>query len=423
MVARLQAQGYVANVPFLLRASGALDRDILADALQFVVDRHEILRSAFVIAGKTLMQAAPDPFPVHLAFRDLADRESPIAAAQADCAVACRTPFLLDRPCRLVVTVYRLGPDDHLIASVVDHLSADGMSLGILGMEWRSFYQAIEGGAPLQLAPVAPQYRAFAERQRDWLTSSDAEDQRRWWSEYLRGHEPAGSSANEGVRPATSLEFSLAYEVGRAVSRLCTRYKLTPFMVVLAAYAVLLAGLQHHRDVIVATVRANRRDPATAGMVGNLANLVPIRVSVDAASTSREFLPAVGRLCRETYAHDTLPFLEIADAASRRLRMAPAALARYAINFVPFPGEPDIWSPDLRVSQQWGLLEPRPQSTGIASLFVRQQGMRFGGTLIADPAALSRSWIHAFAARLAATIVGLTDPRRSIRDLISAAAD
>jgi hypothetical protein len=423
MVARLQAQGYVANVPFLLRASGKLEFEILSDALQLVVDRHEVLRSALIIAGKTLLQGAPEPFPVRLAFRDLADRESPIAAAQADCAVACRTPFPLDVPCRLVVTVYRLGVDDHLIASVFDHLAADGMSLGILGMEWRTGYQAIEGGSPLQLAPVAPQYRVFAERQREWLKSPEAEGLRSWWAECLRGHEPADSSANDGVRPATSLEFSLAYEVGRAVSRLCTRYKLTPFMVVLAAYAVLLAGLEENGDVIVATVRANRRDPATAGMVGNLANLIPIRVTVQGEGTSREFLPAVGRLCRETYAHDTLPFLEIAETASRRLQMAPAWLARYAINFVPFPGEPDIWSPDLRVSQQWGLLEPRPLSTGIASLFVRQQGMRFGGTLIADPAVLSRSWINAFAARLAATIVRLTEPRRSVRELIAAVSD
>jgi hypothetical protein len=182
-----------------------------------------------------------------------------------------------------------------------------------------------------------------------------------------------------------------------------------------------LAGLEGRDDILIATVRANRRDPATAGMVGNLANLIPIRLRVGQDSSGEDFLMAVGRLCREIYVWDALPFLEIAEAASRRLHLAPVALARYAINFVPFPGTPEIWSPDLRMSQQWGLVDGRPLSTGIASLFIRQQGMRFGGTLIADPAAVSEGWMHAFAAHLAATILGLaTAPRRSIRELISA---
>jgi hypothetical protein len=192
-------------------------------------------------------------------------------------------------------------------------------------------------------------------------------------------------------------------------------------MVVLAAYVIVLAGLECETDIVIATVRANRCDDATQGLVGNVANLIPIRVGFQKTDTAKEFLSAVRTLVRETYVWDTLPFLDIANLASRRLDISPAALARYAINFVPFPGAPDIWSPELRVSQQWGLLEARPLSTGIASLFIRQQGMRFGGTLIADPVTVPTRWMHAFATYLAASILRLAEaPQCSLSELICA---
>jgi hypothetical protein len=162
MVARLQAQGYVANLPLLLRASGALDLDILADALQIVLDRHEILRSLFAVVGSTLMQGAPSPCPADLKFRNLAEDEDPVTAARAACAELCRMPFALDTARRLVVAAFRLGERDHMIAACADHLAADGMSLGTLGMEWRASYQSIEWGVPPQLLMNPPQYRTFS---------------------------------------------------------------------------------------------------------------------------------------------------------------------------------------------------------------------------------------------------------------------
>jgi hypothetical protein len=421
MVARLKAHGYIANVPFLLRAVGKLDFEILREALQLVVDRHEILRSPFAVQGGVLVQHAPEPYRLRLCFQDLSAVPDPIGGAKKDIAAGCRRSFELDTPGRLSVDVYRLAPDDHLIAIIIDHLAADGMSLGILGAEWRGLYQSLEARAPFAVPLEVPQYRAFMEWQRAWLAGADAEAQRGWWASQLSGmKERPPNTDGAGFRPAKTIELSR--EGGRRLSRLCVRHRLTPFMAMLAAYALLLAALTGDDDLLIATVRANRRHETARGTIGHFANLIPLRLMLDRTVTGEAFLRAVGEACRASYARDALPFLDVAEVASGRLGIPAAALAQYAINFMSFPEGPVAWSADMRVAQMWGLVDPAPLATGRLSLFVCQQTTRIGGTLIFDPAAVDDGWARSFASRLETILANLAlSPHLSLQELLSVA--
>jgi hypothetical protein len=418
MVAGLQAKGYVANIPFLLRARGELRIDMLQDALQIIVDRHAVLRARFSQRGDALVYTPVPGVGIGLPVTDLTAAADPLSAALRELVEDGQRPFAFGDLPRLRARVFRLGADDHLVAIIFDHLAADGVSLGVVAAEWRSLYQAIVAGLPFEFPPIAPQYQEFALWQQAWLKSEEARQQRQAWLAAL-----AGFPARDGAATpyfADILSFELQRDIARRLSAACVRYRIKPFVAMLVSQALLLSAATGERDLIIATVRANRRRPGTAAMVGHFANLIPLPIRVDPGRGLGHLIRDAAASCAAAYARDEVPFLDIAAAAWHQRKLPAARLAEFTINFVPFPGAPVLWGNALRMEQIWGLYAKRPLATSRLTLFVRQQGSEFGGTLIYDRRSIDPEWAVAFSARLSRVITGLADRSvPTVADLLS----
>ena len=324
--------GFRADLPEPIHAKrpySTFDQTYRLEGEMLVVDRHEILRSPFGLVDGVLVQYGPEPCEVGLRAADVSGASDPLAAAKSAASASCREAFDLAVPLRLRLTAYRLSAQDHVIVVIIDHLAADGMSLAEIGNAWRSFYQAIGAGTPFTAPAIMPQYRAFAAWQRDWLLSPDAETERGWWADQLRGYARAERAPDLHTGPfaARTIDFVLDKRTTARVSRLCVGHRLTPFMVILSAYALLLAALSGEDEILVATVRGNRRRPEARSAVGQFANLIPLLIILNCAQTADAYLRLTGETCRASYAHDALPFLDIAGVAWKRLGIAPNALA------------------------------------------------------------------------------------------------
>jgi len=421
MVARLQAKGFVSNVPLLLRATGQLRPDVLREALQLVVDRHAILRSVFEGSGDTLMQVPVEGVGVGPVFTaDMSCVADPLAAALDDVSADGRRPFDMAESLRVRTGLFRLGPDDHLVSLLIDHLAADGLSLGIITAEWRSFYQALVAGTPFEIPAIAPQYQDFALWQRAWLKGTEAEQLRSAWLADLDGLDPQTTVAAATPYAAQLLPFQLDASAARHLSALCVRHRIKPFVGVLACYALLLTVAAGAYDLIIATVRANRRRPDSAGMVGHFANLVPLRTRIHRGWTVEKLLSDLSAISTAAYARDGLPFLDLA-ATTWRARGIPASqLAEFAINFVPFADQPVAWGAELRMEQIWGQFGDRPLATGRVTLFVRYQQSGLGGTLMYDPRTIDSAWANRFPEMFGTVLNRLADlTPRAIAELLA----
>ncbi len=85
--------------------------------------------------------------PVPLTIEDFSDRPDAEAAALEMAVAAARRPFDLatELPVRLVVA--KVAPERALVLILVDHIAADGWSVGILASELLQFYDAAEAAA------------------------------------------------------------------------------------------------------------------------------------------------------------------------------------------------------------------------------------------------------------------------------------
>src|SRR5690606_24767748 len=106
-----------------------------------------------------------------------------------------------------------------------------------------------------------------------------------YWTRTLGGAAPVLDLApdrSRGTRDGATgrVQFSVPVELHAAVDKLARAHDVTPFMVVHAAFATLLATLGATDDVVVGTPVSGRTDAALHDMVGMFVGTIPLRLRV-----------------------------------------------------------------------------------------------------------------------------------------------
>ena len=321
------------NLPCLVRRyRGALDVAALRWALAELVRRHEPLRSTFAVAGGRPLQVVGD----HGAPLEVVDaREDDVADLLAE---ATQRPFDLVTGPLWEPRLVRLGPDDHLLVVRLHHTVFDDWSVDLFRRELSALYTARLAGAPSPLPEPATTFTAACRRQRARLDGPAGAEERAWWRAELDGAPlavqlpigPGGPGGGEPVRH--DLPPSLAAAVRAAAPRL----RATPFMTVLSAFSVLVAGATGQDDLLLATVVAHRNQSDVEGLVGCFTKKVPLRLRVGGGPTFAELVARTRASLLGSLSHQGLAF----DAAVQEgLGSAAAAHGAVPQVAVVFQGE------------------------------------------------------------------------------------
>ena len=199
----------------------------------------------------------------------------------------------------------------------VHHIVCDGWSLGVLGHELAAVYDAFAAGSPSPLPALPLQYGDFVSWQRQWRTSTLHAAQLTYWQHQLRPPLPVLDLAPDHPQ-STALSFRTArhaVEFPRqlcvALTRLSRQEGSTLFMVLLAAFKMLLHSYTGQEDLWVSTLVANRTRPETEGLIGLFMNALLLRTHLGGNPTFREVLRRVRDTTLAAYAHQEIPFEDL----------------------------------------------------------------------------------------------------------------
>lgn len=250
------------------RLTGLLDTPALHEALRAAVREHEPLRT--VVDPDTMTaRVLPDWVPT-LRQVDLSGL-APAARADAlhDELEQARRPFDLGREAAFRPVLIRLGAEEHVLSLTLHHLHFDGWSYGLLYERLAALY----AGSATAGQQVRPEFGDYAARQ---AAQSDAATTQRdldYWRGVLGGHRPPQICHQLTASEANSV--SAAYTVDAATARgldsLAAAVALTPFALLQAAFAMVLAAALAHHDLLIAANDANRYLVGTEHLVGYLA--------------------------------------------------------------------------------------------------------------------------------------------------------
>jgi amino acid adenylation domain-containing protein len=338
---RMQPGTSLYNVPAAWRLRGALDCGALAAALSEVVRRHESLRTVFRMAGGEPVQVVLPAAPVALGDTDLSALPQAVCEARAAGRLreSARAPFDLQHGPLFHAELVKVADDEHLLLLSMHHIVSDGWSLGVLFGEIAALYTAFAAGRLSPLAEPALQYGDYAAWQREHLTGERLERQVAWWSEHLSGAPTLLELPTDRPRPAVQTyrgglhHFRLPAELAEQVDALARHEGATPYMVLLAAFQVLLGKYARQDDVVVGSPITNRGQAELEGLIGFFVNTIAVRGDLSGDPTFRELLGRVRESTLGAYAHQEVPFEKLVEelAPERSLSHNPLFQTFFAV--------------------------------------------------------------------------------------------
>ena len=402
------------NLPVALRLRGALDVAALRDSLAAIVERHEILRTGFIAVDGEPCQRIVDAGAFALPVEDADAASLPLhLAAQS------RRVFDLANGPLFEGRLLRLAADEHVLLLNMHHLVSDGWSLGVLMNELGQGYAArrAHGAAA---APLPMQYADYAAWQH--ARSGGAEHAARvgYWRQALDGAPAVMTLPCDRVRPARQSHGgaaeTVAFGPGLALrlSELARGESASLFMLLLAAFKVLLARLSGQDDLVVGTPVANRPHAALESLIGYFVNIVPLRSRVDDDAPFRELLRGVRDGALAAFAQQELPFDQIVDALNPPRSAAHAPLFQVMFALQNAPAE----LPALAGVEASLVVAPRRHAKFDLSLSLEQTDAGLVGELEYATDLFDAATIRAWLADYAAILAGIAEaPDAAVADL------
>ncbi|MQA25183.1 MAG: amino acid adenylation domain-containing protein, partial [Micromonosporaceae bacterium] len=214
----------------------------------------------------------------------------------------------------------RLGAGDHVLLLTAHHAVSDGWSTGILVDELLACYDSADPpadpSATLPADPLPPpvvQYGDYAAWQRDQRSAGEWEPARAYWRQRLAGVPPLELPTDqprgaEQTFAGGSYDFRLDQRLTERLERFGRGRRATLYMVLLAAYQVLLSRHSGQRDFAVGSPVAGRPLPELERLIGLFVNLLPMRADLAGEPSFGELVDRTRGAALDAWAHQALPF-------------------------------------------------------------------------------------------------------------------
>ncbi|MBV9790245.1 MAG: non-ribosomal peptide synthetase, partial [Chloroflexi bacterium] len=297
---------------------GNLDIEAFQRAWQQTVDRHPILRTAFLWEGlasplQVVRRQARLPWTID-DWRgiDPAEQQSRLQQfVQEDLARG----FDLGKAPLMRLALFQSGDDAYHFVWSQHHILLDGWSLPlVLGEVFRS-YEALAQGRELPLPRPRP-YREYIA----WLQKQDMQQAEAFWRRNLAGFTAATPF---GVDQALAVdadapehgrfETRLPADLSATLQSLARQHGLTLNTVMQGAWALLLSRYSGDDDVVFGTTVSGRPAdlPGVEQMIGIFINTLPVRIQVQPESPVLGWLKQIQTQQAELRQYEYSPLMQV----------------------------------------------------------------------------------------------------------------
>ncbi len=334
---------YIVQSDFILE--GSLNHSAFRRAWQHLIDRHAVLRTAFVWESlETPLQLVHSQVKLSWLqqdWRDLTTIEQRKQLAEflhADLKMG----FDLNRATLMRCALIQVTDEHYHFIWTQHHIIIDGWSSPLLFKEVFAFYKAFCQERQLRLEQPRS-YRNYI----TWLQQQDISETKAFWRVQLKGFTaPTPFRVDKQMARCQKYDyeeqtFSLSKATTEALQSLARQHHLTLNTLVQGAWALLLSRYSRKADIVFGATVSGRSIPLTGveSMVGLFINTLPVRVSI---SEETLLLPWLQQLHAEQVEREQYSFTPLTDIQKWSDVPSKTPLFESIIVFENYPIDSDL---------------------------------------------------------------------------------
>ncbi|WP_312497091.1 non-ribosomal peptide synthetase, partial [Anaerosporobacter sp.] len=302
MIYQINTKSLSYNMPYIMKVTiGNVNTEKLRAALQKLIQRHEILRTVFIMKEGELYQQIKTEEIVEFT-------EITCNTSLKDSIQEFVRPFVLEQLPLIRMQVVTIQLEQYIMLDM-HHIISDGMSAGILFDELFALYEGKE------LAPLRVQYKDYSE----WMNGRDLAMQRNYWKDIFADEIPVLDFPLDYQRPqiqsfgGQEARLKLGKEVREKIIELCKNTNTTEYMVLLASFTVLLSKYSRQEDIVVGSPIAGRTHKDTENMLGMFVNTIALRAKPEKEKRFLDYLKDLKDTVLAANENQEYPFEELVE--------------------------------------------------------------------------------------------------------------
>ncbi len=306
----------VYNIPMVFEMDKALDKEKLKDALLFVVEKHEILRTIIEENEKGISYQSIKVISENLIQEEIYSSKSDVEEKILN---AISYSFQLDKelPIQIKFFMPKKKDDTIVLTIVVHHIAFDGWSVGVFQKEVYHAYQLLVNQKPLTHV-INIQYKDYALWQRNFLQGIRYKKELNYWKGQLDGYNNS-HLATDFSRPleinyeGDAIVALLSKETSQNLKAVAKELNASLYSVLLSGYYLFLSAYSNEQDIVVGSPFANRHYAGTEEMIGFFVNSLALRVQIDFKDTLKAYIKKVNAIVTQGQNNQDIPFEQLVD--------------------------------------------------------------------------------------------------------------
>ncbi|MFJ9977866.1 non-ribosomal peptide synthetase/type I polyketide synthase [Streptomyces cyaneofuscatus] len=313
----LNPDGYAYNIGGAVEVNVALEPDLMFEAVRRLIARHPALRTNFLLEDGQAVQRVSEDTEPDLALFDVQGEEW--ETIHATIVAEYRKPYDLAHDPLVRFRLFKRGHDRWVIMKAVHHIVSDAISTFTFIEELFQVYEALRQGLEPQLPPVEARYLDFFNQQNTFLAGREAAGMLDYWRSHLPAEVPLLDLPTDKPRPAVQTHngasefFVLDAELSARVHALARAHNVTPFMVLLSAYYLLLHRYSGQDHIVVGSPVTGRTRQDFASVYGYFVNPLPLHADLTGDPSVADLLEQVRRTVLGGLDNQEYPFVLLVD--------------------------------------------------------------------------------------------------------------
>jgi iturin family lipopeptide synthetase A len=335
------------NLSTTLRFKGALNKQLLQNALDHVITRHEGLRT-FIDMAVEEQHIVPK-----LAYTITYTNKTGVTEAEKRevekqwITAGSSAKFHIKEVPLFRLAVLELPESEFLLQFTGHHIIIDGWSLVQVLSEISTYYNGFVSGTPVQLAePMS--FRGYADLLSQSLIEPEMAKKRNYWNEKLSAITASLQLPTDFPQPvnksyaAARCTRKFAQPFSSKIKEFSKHKGCTPFMLMISAYSAFLHRYCSTDELIIGMPSSGRNFEGDKEVVGYCANLLPFLSRYNSEQSFLDFLRSAKKELIDCYENQSYPFAKILDDLSQNGNNPRGPLVNVTFNFNPIAEFPEF---------------------------------------------------------------------------------